>query len=78
MITEDGDVFLFGYVTPEQGERATEIARNISGVKQVIKGFQYGEMEPVEVDLPSDGVQTIESETNAENEANVEAFTISE
>ncbi|HHX8263898.1 TPA: BON domain-containing protein [Vibrio diabolicus] len=78
VITEDGDVFLFGYVTLEQGERATEIARNISGVKQVIKGFQYGEMEPVEVDLPSDGVQTIESETNAENEANVEAFTISE
>ncbi|MCG9619155.1 BON domain-containing protein [Vibrio diabolicus] len=76
VITEDADVFLFGYVTPEQGERATEIARNISGVKQVIKGFQYGEMEPVEVDLPSDGVQTIESETNAENEANVEAFTI--
>ncbi|HHF3121551.1 BON domain-containing protein [Vibrio diabolicus] len=76
VITEDGDVFLFGYVTLEQGERATEIARNISGVKQVIKGFQYGEMEPVEVDLPSDGVQTIESETNAENEANVEAFTI--
>ncbi|MDV5058341.1 BON domain-containing protein [Vibrio diabolicus] len=76
VITEDSDVFLFGYVTPEQGERATEIARNISGVKQVIKGFQYGEMEPVEVDLPSDGVQTIESETNAENEANVEAFTI--
>lgn len=76
VITEDGDVFLFGYVTPEQSERATEIARNISGVKQVIKGFQYGEMEPVEVDLPSDGVQTIESETNAENEANVEAFTI--
>ncbi|QOV30309.1 BON domain-containing protein [Vibrio diabolicus] len=76
VITEDCDVFLFGYVTPEQGERATEIARNISGVKQVIKGFQYGEMEPVEVDLPSDGVQTIESETNAENEANVEAFTI--
>ncbi|MFH4813314.1 BON domain-containing protein [Vibrio alginolyticus] len=78
VITEDGDVFLFGYVTPEQGDRATEIARNISGVKQVIKGFQYGEMEPVEVDLPSDGVQTIESEASTESEDNVEVFTISE
>ncbi|MCS0292912.1 BON domain-containing protein [Vibrio alginolyticus] len=78
VITEDGDVFLFGYVTPEQGARATEIARNISGVKQVIKGFQYGEMEPVEVDLPSDGVQTIESEASTESEKNVEVFTISE
>lgn len=62
----------------EQGNRATEIARNISGVKQVIKGFQYGEMEPVEVDLPSDGVQTIESEASTESEENVEVFTISE
>ncbi|ALR93245.1 MULTISPECIES: BON domain-containing protein [Vibrio] len=78
VITEDGDVFLFGYVTPEQSDRATEIARNISGVKQVIKGFQYGEMEPVEVDLPSDGVQTIESEASTESEENVEVFTISE
>ena len=43
VITEDGDVFLFGYVSPAQGDRAVEIARNISGVKQVIKGFQYGD-----------------------------------
>ncbi|CAE6878347.1 hypothetical protein ACOMICROBIO_GDFFDHBD_00060 [Vibrio sp. B1REV9] len=47
VITEDNDVFLFGYVTPKQSERATEIARNISGVKQVIKGFQYGEATEV-------------------------------
>ncbi|MGR4989560.1 BON domain-containing protein [Vibrio rotiferianus] len=43
VITEDSEVFLFGYVTTEQANRATDIARNISGVKQVIKGFQYGE-----------------------------------
>ena len=48
VITEDSDVFLFGYVTPEQSERATEITRNISGVKQVIKGFQYGDEKPIE------------------------------
>lgn len=52
VITEDSDVFLFGYVTPEQSERATEIARNISGVKQVVKGFQYGDEKPLEVEEP--------------------------
>ena len=52
VITEDSDVFLFGYVTPAQSERATEIARNISGVKQVIKGFQYGDEKPLEVEEP--------------------------
>ncbi|AUI85275.1 hemolysin [Vibrio azureus] len=48
VITEDGDVFLFGYVSPAQGDRAVEIARNISGVKQVIKGFQYGDTGALE------------------------------
>ncbi|MDF2153305.1 BON domain-containing protein [Vibrio sp. CAU 1672] len=43
VITEDREVFLFGYVTTTQADRATEVARNISGVKQVIRGFQYGE-----------------------------------
>ncbi|ODM57180.1 BON domain-containing protein [Vibrio harveyi] len=52
VITEDSDVFLFGYVTPQQSDRATEIARNISGVKQVIKGFQYGDEKPLKVEDP--------------------------
>ncbi|MCF8779830.1 BON domain-containing protein [Vibrio sp. IRLE0018] len=43
VITEDADVFLFGYVNSQQAEKATEIARNISGVKQVVRAFQYGE-----------------------------------
>lgn len=43
VITEDGDVFLFGYVNSQQAEKATEIARNISGVKQVVRAFQNGE-----------------------------------
>lgn len=41
VITEDSEVFLLGYLTPEQATEATEITRNISGVKQVIKGFSY-------------------------------------
>jgi osmotically-inducible protein OsmY len=78
VITEDSEVFLFGYVTEAQGERAIEIARNVSGVKQVINGFQYGEKEPVEVDTPNNGVKPIQSDTNEDNEANVEVFTISD
>ncbi|NLS12309.1 BON domain-containing protein [Vibrio sp. SM6] len=41
VFTEDGQVFLFGYVTRAQGDKATEVARHISGVKEVIRAFQY-------------------------------------
>lgn len=67
VITEDSDVFLFGYVTPEQSERATEIARNISGVKQVVKGFQYGDEKPLEVEEP----EAANSETTVVEEVTV-------
>ncbi|MDE1239102.1 BON domain-containing protein [Vibrio aestuarianus] len=43
VITENREVFLLGYVSAEHAELATDIARNISGVKQVIKAFQYNE-----------------------------------
>jgi hypothetical protein len=69
VITEDSDVFLFGYVTPEQSERATEIARNISGVKQVIKGFQYGDEKPLEVEEP-EAANTVPAETEKETQVN--------
>jgi len=67
VITEDSDVFLFGYVTPAQSERATEIARNISGVKQVVKGFQYGDEKPLEVEEP----EVANSETAVTEEVTV-------
>ena len=67
VITEDSDVFLFGYVTPAQSERATEIARNISGVKQVVKGFQYGDEKPLEVEEP----EAANSETAVTEEVTV-------
>lgn len=69
VITEDSDVFLFGYVTPEQSERATEITRNISGVKQVIKGFQYGDEKPLEVEEP-EAANTVPAETEKETQVN--------
>ncbi|KII79912.1 BON domain-containing protein [Vibrio renipiscarius] len=43
VITEDGEVFLLGYVSRAHADEAAEVARNISGVKQVIKAFQYGD-----------------------------------
>ncbi|AXB30448.1 BON domain-containing protein [Vibrio campbellii] len=67
VITEDSDVYLFGYVTPAQSERATEIARNISGVKQVVKGFQYGDEKPLEVEEP----EAANSETAVTEEVTV-------
>ncbi|CAM2745875.1 BON domain-containing protein [Vibrio diazotrophicus] len=42
VITEAKEVYLFGYVSHEHADKATEIARNISGVKQVIRAFEYG------------------------------------
>ncbi|CAH7386170.1 putative hemolysin [Vibrio chagasii] len=45
VITEDSEVFLLGLVSREHADIATEVARNISGVKQVIRAFEYGEEE---------------------------------
>ncbi|XAW89933.1 BON domain-containing protein [Vibrio sp. CDRSL-10 TSBA] len=43
VITEDSEVYLFGYVSREHAAIATDVARNISGVTQVIKAFQYAD-----------------------------------
>ncbi|KJY82223.1 hemolysin [Vibrio galatheae] len=39
VITEDREVFLLGYVSQQHADIATDIARNISGVKQVVRAF---------------------------------------
>ena len=41
VVTENGTVFLLGLLTHKEGEDATEIARSISGVKKVVKDFEY-------------------------------------
>ncbi|MDG3089073.1 BON domain-containing protein [Vibrio hannami] len=46
--TEDAEVFLVGVVTQQQADFAVEIARNVSGVKRVVKAFYYGESKPVQ------------------------------
>ena len=41
VVTENAEVFLMGLVSQTEANSAVEIARNISGVKRVIKAFEY-------------------------------------
>lgn len=41
VVTENGEVFLMGIVTETEANKATEIARHVSGVEKVIKVFEY-------------------------------------
>lgn len=41
VVTEDGDVYLMGLVSRKQGNLAANTARRVSGVKKVIKVFEY-------------------------------------
>ena len=43
VVTENGEVFLIGLVTRQEGDQAVEIARHVSGVKQVIKAFEFAQ-----------------------------------
>jgi len=43
VITEDGVVYLMGLVTRHQAEIATDIAREVYGVKRVVKLFEHEE-----------------------------------
>jgi osmotically-inducible protein OsmY len=40
IIAEHDNIYLMGRVTPNEANRATEIARNVGGVKQVVRVFQ--------------------------------------
>jgi len=41
VITTRGSVYLMGIVTPEEADKATELARTIKGVARVVKVFEY-------------------------------------
>jgi len=41
VLTEDGTVYLMGLVTVQEGDAAAEIARNVGGVRSVVKVFEY-------------------------------------
>lgn len=40
VVTENAEVFLLGLVTETESDKAVEIARNVSGVKKVVKVFE--------------------------------------
>lgn len=79
MLTEDREVFLLGFVTQSQADIAADIARNISGVKQVIKAFEYIDgTKPVSTPSPvTDATSSQGPETApAESTDTVETFKI--
>jgi len=41
IVTENGSVFLMGLISEVDGERAADLARNVSGVTRVVKVFEY-------------------------------------
>ncbi len=41
VVTENAEVFLMGLVSQKEASKAVNIARNISGVNQVLKAFEY-------------------------------------
>lgn len=41
VVTEDGVVYLMGIATPEQAILAVDVARQVNGVRKVVKVFQY-------------------------------------
>ena len=41
VVTENGEVFLLGLIARDQADLAVEVTRNTSGVRKVIKVFEY-------------------------------------
>ena len=52
VVVERGEVFLMGRVTEREAGRATEIARQISGVKKVVRAFEIISEEELAQTLP--------------------------
>jgi osmotically-inducible protein OsmY len=48
IVTERGVVYLMGFVTEKEGDVAAHVASRVSGVKQVVKVFDYGTAEDVQ------------------------------
>lgn len=48
IVTERGIIYLMGFVTEREGEIAALVASRVTGVKQVVKVFDYGAPEEVQ------------------------------
>jgi osmotically-inducible protein OsmY len=53
VVTEAGVVYLMGLVTREEGERGAQVAARTSGVKQVVKVFEYIPVAPRKAEEPA-------------------------
>ncbi|MFT6734853.1 MAG: osmotically-inducible protein OsmY, partial [Polaribacter sp.] len=51
VVTENSEVFLLGLVTNTEADKAVEIARNINGVKKVIKVFELIDAATTDVEV---------------------------
>lgn len=61
VITEDGVVYLLGYVTKDEGQRAINQARKVSGVKKIHPIYDY--MDASGTPNSSDGAPVVSGET---------------
>lgn len=52
IVTERGVVYLMGKVTQREADRATEIARQVGGVKKVVRSFEIVTEEDLKALLP--------------------------
>lgn len=41
VIAENGSIYLMGLISQEEGDKAANLARNVSGVTKVVKVFEY-------------------------------------
>ncbi len=46
VLTEDGIVYLMGYVSQEQAADATDVVRRVDGVKKIVTFFEYAANKP--------------------------------
>ncbi|GAD88207.1 hypothetical protein VHA01S_003_02830 [Vibrio halioticoli NBRC 102217] len=63
VVTENREVFLFGYVDPKSADIATETARNVSGVKLVIRGFEIADVATTTNDVKNTPTSSIAAPT---------------
>jgi osmotically-inducible protein OsmY len=52
IVTERGVVYLMGKVTQREADRATEVARQVGGVKKVVRSFEIVSEEELKALLP--------------------------
>ncbi|OBT07352.1 BON domain-containing protein [Vibrio sp. UCD-FRSSP16_10] len=64
VVTENREVFLFGYVSPQSADIATNTARNVGSVKLVIRGFEIAS-PAVTTDNPANSVPVAAADVSA-------------